>query len=248
MSISYVRPPTDAAGNKLSYEQRRAARRQAEAEKRAQQSKAPPARPDFYNQSYAERQRIRKAEEQGRQEAAVIAANQEAARKAADLAATPEHLRRPDNVWKRLIAEFQSQAFRPEIAKKIAEYQKRAEEEDRRIESIMAEKARRHSVETDPETVKAREHLASASQAAETEEERREWAKLSAMIDCGQAAEYWNQSAALTQARVTRLQVRLAEEAGKSAAQDAALQAAKAELDTAAQSADGAVKATEGAQ
>lgn len=225
--VSYYRPQTDAAGNKLSYEQRRAIRR-------AQgHTPTPPVVHEVSPLSYEERRQMRRAEESGRREAGCLAETREAERKAAELAATPEHSRRPDNVWRKLITEWTPRSYLPEVARKIAEYERRADAEDARIDAEMADKARRHAVEN-PETVKAREHLATASAAAATLEERNEWGRLSGLIDSGQADAYWDGAAALVAARLSRLQARQAEEADRKAAQDAAYDAARAAVDNAA--------------
>ena len=223
MGIHYVRPPTNVDGSRMSYEQRKAAR------KAQANPLAPPIviqRPD---QTYEQRKSSRKAEEQGRQEAVVIADAQEAARKAAELANTPEHLRRPRNVWRDLIDQWQGQAYRPEIAKKLDNYRLRAEKEDSRIDADMAERARRHAVETNPETIKAREHLATVSQGAD-DAERLELARLRGLIEAGGAADYWAQVQPLTQARLARLQERVAAETANRAEHDAEWEALQAEL------------------
>ena len=228
--IHYHKPQTDAAGNRLTYEQRRAIRRAQEAEKRASQTPETPTREPVYDMTFDERQGLRKAEELGRREAASIAEQQQASRKAAELAAIPEHLRRPANVWRDLIRVHQSQSYRPEIVRKIADYEKRAILEDSRLDALMAEKARRHAVESNPETVKAREHHLSASAGAETHEEKQEWARLSGLIEAGAANDYWNQAAPLMSARLAKLQERVSAEQAASLNQEAAEQAASEAL------------------
>jgi hypothetical protein len=226
--VSYYRPQTDAAGNKLSYEQRRQIRR-AQAH-----TPTPPVVHEVSPLSYDERRQMRRAEESGRREAGCLAETRETERKATELAATPEHLRRPENVWRKLITEWSPKSYLPDVARKIAEYERRADADDARIDAEMTERARRHAVESNPETAKAREHLATASAAADTPEERNEWARLAGLIDGGQADAYWDGAAALVSARLSRLQSRQAEEADKKAAQDAAYDAARADVDGAA--------------
>ena len=222
MSISYFRPPTNPDGTRMSYEQRRAARKALETPR---PKPTIMLRPDL---TYEQRRALRKAEEQGKREAESLAERQEAARREA--AQPPEHLRRPSNVWRDLIEQFRSQSFRPEIKAKIAKYEQLANVRDREIESEMAEKMRRYKVESNPETAKAREHLESASAGADPDEQR-EFARLRGLIEAGQAGAYWDEVRPILEARLNRIQERVQAGEATLAEQEAAFQATKTEAE-----------------
>ena len=79
----------------------------------------------------------------------------------------------------------------------------------------MADKLRRHEVESNPETQPAREHWEKASAGAETNEEREVFARLRGLIDGGAAASYWGQVAPIMQARLQKVQAAVIEQAAK---------------------------------
>ena len=227
--VFFIRPMYGADGSRMTYAERAATRRAQEAESRAQRT---PETPLQRGLSYEERRRLRKAEELGAAEAATLAQEQERARQAAELAATPTHLRRPRNVWLDLLATMEGHASQPGMTQRIAEYKRRAEVEDERIKNEMEDKARRFEVESNPETAKAREHLLALGPGAD-EAESHELARLAGLVEGGGAAEYWAQVAPLTQARLAKVQERAAEAAKARTVHDAEWEALQAELKTA---------------
>jgi len=198
----------------MSYEERARARRSADAKRQKQQ---PAPRADFFDLSSDERRAIRQAEKQGRDEAKQLAAIQEQAAKQAAIDATPEHLRRPENVFRKTIELLRPTAYRPDVARRMKQLERQANERDREIESEMAEKLRRYEVENNPETKPAREHWQSASADAETAEERIEWARLKGLVEAGAANRYWTEVQPIMQRRLERLEARIAEHAAKQA-------------------------------
>ena len=177
----------------------------------------PPNRIPFYDLPETERRAIRRAEEQGRLEGQQLANLQEAARQQAVIDATPPHLRRPDNIFTRLIAEWQSKAYRPDVAHKIKIYKEKEVEREREIEIEMADKLREFEVMNNSETKPAREHWEKANAAAESPEEKREWARLKGLIDGGGANQYWQQCQPLIEKRLAAIQQRMDEQIGKQA-------------------------------
>lgn len=120
----YYRPPTNPDGSKMTCAQRRAERRAANAERRAQQKQEPIGHDPIFDLPCDERRRLRRTEQQGRQEGEQRAAIEAKEQCRAEIAATPEHLRRPENVFSRLLSEWESKSYRPEIARKIRHYKK----------------------------------------------------------------------------------------------------------------------------
>lgn len=228
--MQYFQPQRDASGRVLTYQERAALRREKEALAPKEQ-RGPITRPDM---SYGDRAALRRAADRGKREGEVRAAQTESARKAAVLAATPATFRRPANVWRDLEAVWESQAYRPEIARKLADYRDRAEKEDARIDAEMAEKQRRFDVESNPETALCRAHLASASLGADTPEEKEAWARLAGLVEGGASAEYWDGSARLCAIRLEKSQAALAQHTAASAEQAAVTAAAQAAVDQAA--------------
>ncbi len=200
MSI-YYRPPTNP--NK-SYAERRAERQQQDAEQRAAQKNEPIGRDPFYSLSADQRRAIRRSEEQGHREGEQRAAIETQATMQAAIENTPQHLRRPENVYEHLIAEHENQSYRPDVANRIKRFKRLAAERAREIDREMADKLRRYEVETNPETKPAREHWERASASAETDEERQQWARLRGLIDGGGAAAYWDQVSPIMQARLQK--------------------------------------------
>jgi hypothetical protein len=105
-------------GTKMTYEQRAAARRAADAQ-RQRQKQEPAPRDPIFDLPEDQRRAIRQAEKQGREEARQLAAIQEAARKQAEIDATPEHLRRPENIFRKTIELLRPTAYRPDTARRI---------------------------------------------------------------------------------------------------------------------------------
>jgi hypothetical protein len=163
---TYYRPPTNIDGTRMTFAQRQAARAAADSER--QKKSESPARDPIYDLPFAERQAIREAEQRGREEARRLAAIEETAAKQAAIDATPEHLRRPENTFRKTIEMLRPTAYRPGVARRIKEYEQRAEERDREIEIEMAEKLHRYEGKKAPEAKPARAHWERASAAAET--------------------------------------------------------------------------------
>lgn len=201
----------------MSYEQRRAARRADDAERRAQQKNETPTRDSFYNLSYDERRNIRRSEEQGRREGAQRAAIEEQAKKQAELDAVPEHERRPRNQWRDLIELRKRDAWRKDVAHRIKIYEREARAEDERIDAIMAEKKKRHEVESHSEYARALGHFERASQGAESEQEREGFARLHGLIEGGDFAGYWRDCQPLMEQRLQRIREQVVEQAARQA-------------------------------
>lgn len=216
MSIMYCKPPTHN-GQKMTYQERRAERHAADAERRSQKKQEPIGREPIFELPCDERRRLRRAEQQGQVEGEQRAAIEERAKKQAEHDATPIHLRRPENIFSRLIAEWDSKSYRPDVARKIKNYRKLETQRGKEIDAEMAERLRQYDVENNPETESAREHWEKASAAVETEEERQEWARLKGLIEGGGAMDYWDQVAPIMQARLETIQAAIVEQAGRQA-------------------------------
>lgn len=206
MSIMYCKPPTNPDGSRKSYVQRRAERQQQDAERRLAQKGEPIIRDSIYNLPAHERSRLRHAEEQGRREGMERAAIEEAARKQVEYESIPEHLRRPENIFNRLIAEHEDFAYRPEVASRIKKFKKLAAEREKEIDAEMESKLRRYEAENNPETKPAFEHWERASASAETNEEKEQWARLKGLIDAGSADSYWDEVAPVMKAQLDKIQ------------------------------------------
>lgn len=224
MSIAYYRPPT------MSYKQRSAARRAADAER--QQQSAP--RTDFYDLPADQRRAIRRAAEQGKAEAQQLAKIEEQAKKQAEIDSTPEHERRPRNPWRDLIELRRPDAWRKEVAHRIKVYEKEARAEDERIDRLMEEKLKRHELESAPEYQRALEHWQRATLNADTNEQQ-ELARLKGMIDGGAASHYWDEVAPLMRGRLQKVQQRMEEQIGKQAIVVGESKAMAAELEAASE-------------
>lgn len=204
-------------GTRKTYAQRRAERRQQDAERRAQTDE-PITRDPIYNLPADERRRLRRAEEQGREEAKHLIAIEEREKMQAAIDATPEHLRRPKNIYHSLCAAHEQAAYRPDVAARIKRYRKLAAEREREIDLEMADKLRKYEAANNPETKPARNHWEKASAGAESEEEKREWARLHFLIEGGAANRYWSEVAPIMQARLHKMQKSWDEQIGKQAA------------------------------
>lgn len=215
MSISYVRPPCNPDGSRMSYAQRRAERKQQEAENHAAQ-KGEPTRAAIFDLPADERRRLRQAEEQGRREGEQRAAIEEQSRQQAEFDATPEHERRPRNQWRDLIEKRKPDAWRKDVAHRIKIYEREAKREDERIDALMAEQWKRHELESAPEYARALAHWDRASMNAESEAERQQFARLKGIID-GSPNQYWDEVAPIMQARYERAKSQLDEQIGKQA-------------------------------
>ena len=174
----------------------------------------PTARDPIYDLPLNQRRRLRRAEEQGRREGEQRAATTEQAAKEAALAQIPEWQTRPRNQWRDLIELRKPDAWRKDVAHRIKVYEKEAQIEDERIDRLMEEKQKRHELESAPEYAKALAHWERASANADAEE-RQEFARLRGLIDGGGAAHYWDQVMPLMQARLTKVQAAIIEQAGK---------------------------------
>lgn len=215
--VMYVRLPCNEDGSQKSYAQRRAERREQDAARRAAQKQETPTHEEFYAMSYEQRKAMRLAAEQGKVESRQLAAIEEATARQAAIDATPEHLRRPENIFTRLIAEWQSKSYRPDVAAKIKVYTEKEVGRDREIEAEMADKLRQYEVENNPETKPAREHWQKASAGAETDTERREWALLHGLIDGGAANRYWELAQPILERRLQSIEKKIVEHAGRQA-------------------------------
>ena len=163
-------------------------------------------RDPIYDLPAYERRRLRRAEEQGRREGMERNAIEEAARKKAEYESIPEHLRRPENIFNRLIAEHEDFSYRPDVANRIKKFKKLAVEREKEINAEMADKLRQYEVENNPETKPALEHWERANVSAETEEQKQEWARLKGLIDSGHASLYWDEVAPIMQSRLTEME------------------------------------------
>lgn len=213
----YYRPPTAPDGSKMTFAQRQAARRAADIEHRAAQKQEPPTRDPIFELPFADRQRLRRAEAQGRREGEQRAAVEERAKRQAEFDALPDHEKRPPNKWRQLIELRQKDVGRKDVARRIKVYEREAKIEDERIDAIMEERRKRHELESAPEYAKAIAHWESASANAESEEERQEWARLKGLIEGGGAMDYWGQVSPIIQARLERVQAAVVEQAGRQA-------------------------------
>jgi hypothetical protein len=218
--VMYVRLPTNPDGTQMNFKQRSAARRAADAERRAAEKHEAPTRDPFYDLPESERRAIRRSEEQGRVEARQLAETARQVKRQAEYDATPEHLRRPENIFTRLIAEWESKSYRPDVAAKIKAYREKEAQREREIGIEMADKLREFEVENNPETKPAREHWQKASAAADTDEERREWARLKGLIDGGAAGTYWQEAQPILERRLTLIGEKIVEHAGRQAPLD----------------------------
>jgi hypothetical protein len=201
----YVRLPTNEDGSQMSYTQRKAERQRQDAERRATQKNEPAARDPFYDLPESERRAIRRSEEQGRIAAQRLSAIESQAKRQAGIDGTPEHLRRPENIFTRLIAEWEGKSYRPDVAAKIKAYRKQEAQREKEIEIEMADKLRQYKVNNDPEVQRARAHLESARAGAEPQEQV-ELARLSGILSAGQSGAYWDSVAELMAARLRRIQ------------------------------------------
>lgn len=213
MSIIYSRLPCNEDGSRKLCAQRRAERRQQEAERHTEQ-RGEPTRDPFYDLTAEQRRRVRIAAEQGRREGVQRAAIEEKIRKQAEIDATPEHERRPRNPWRDLIEQWKGQEYRPEIKRKLAKYAIEAKKEDMRIDAMMAEAKRKYEIDNDPEVIRARAHLESARAGAEPEEAV-ELARLSGILSSGQSALYWDSATELMQKRLRRVQEQVSQHGQK---------------------------------
>ena len=204
-----------------SYSERAAERRAADAAKRdAQRAAEQTARAvEIDTRSYAERAQARRDEAFGRLQAEKIAEQEVREREAARLAALPDHARRPRNVWAELIEKWQSKSYDPAIRAKIDRYAELAKAEDLRIDAIVAEKRRKHQIETDPAVKRALEHCACASQFASGEDEKQDWNVARGLAEGGAVDAYWQLAFDLVGRAKEREAARLAAEADKLAAQ-----------------------------
>lgn len=206
--VMFVRLPTNEDGSRKSYAQRRAERRQQDAERRAQQKNEPPTHDAIYELPFDERRRLRRAEQQGRREGEQRAAMEAEAKRQAEFDALPVHEQRPVNSWRLLIEQWKSQEHRPEVRRKLEKYRIEAEREDARIDAMLAERKRQYEIDNDPEVQKARTHLESVQAGIETEEERNEFARLSGLLAAGQSGQYWTDVAPICQLRLRKMQER----------------------------------------
>jgi len=204
--VFFSRLPT--ADNNKTFAQRRA--------ERIQQG----ARDPIFDAHFEDRRKIRRAAEQGRIAGAQQAAAAEQKRKQAELESIPEHERRPRNQWLDLIELRQKDAWRKDVARRIKGYAVEAKREEKRIDSLMAEKARRHQLENSPEYSRALDHWQRASQGAESVEEQAAFAKLKGLIESGGAANYWAECQQLLEDRLRRIQAKMSDHSGRQAPLD----------------------------
>lgn len=217
MAIFYAKPLKNQDGTRMNYQQRRAARRTADAERRAQEKQEPITRESIYDLPYADRRGLRRAEAQGRREAEQRAVIEEASRKQAEYDALPDHEKRPRNPWLDLIELRKPDAWRKDVARRIKVYEREARLEDERIDSLMAERKKRHEVESSSEHAQALAHWERGHVAAESDEERQEWARLKSIVDA-YPNDYWHEVAPIMQGRLQKLQERWNEQLAKQAA------------------------------
>jgi hypothetical protein len=213
--LGYFRPERDPqTGRPLTYEERSA--------KRRQNYKPTPLPPVLTAPQMSDSQRstIREQVKQGHQEAQSLAAIQESARQAALDASIPEHERRPMNPWTRLIKEWQSQSFRPDVARKIKDYRRLEKIEEAKIDAIMDEKARVHAISTNPETIKARSLLATVAAGA-TPEEEIAIARCQGLIDAGVADAVFDAIQPIVESRLQRIRAAIVDQAERKSALDA---------------------------
>ena len=142
----YVRPPTRSTGEAMRYNERRAKRRAADAE-RPKQVNESPTRDSLYGVPYHERRAIRRAEQQGRREGEQLAVITEQAKRQAELDALPEHERRPPNHWRQLIEVRRPDAWRRDVGRRLKVYEREARMEDERIDALMEQRKKQHEME-----------------------------------------------------------------------------------------------------
>jgi hypothetical protein len=155
---------------------------------------------------YDQRAKQRRAEQQGREEGRRLARIAEQEKKKAELEATPEHERRPENIYRKMIEARKTDAWRKEVKPRLREYERLAKAEEARIDAEMADKQVRFELESSPEYAKALDHWQRASERAETPAEKAEWAKLKGFIEAGAFVAYYDGCAPIVQARLAKLQ------------------------------------------
>jgi hypothetical protein len=170
-----------------------------------------------YSLPYNERRRLRRAQEQGQKEAQHLVAIETRERAQAVIDATPEHLRRPENIYSRLVAAHEGKAYRPEIAARLRRFKRLETEREKEIDAEMEGKLRQFEIESNPETSLARQHWETASAGADSEQERQEWARLKGRIDGGAASSYWDEARAILDARLARIREKIVTQAAKQA-------------------------------
>jgi hypothetical protein len=195
--------------NQKPYDERAKERREE-----GKTKKSPVAQYERTGLTYTQRAKQRRAEEQGKAEAEKARKTQEATQRQVEIEATPARLRRPANVWTDLIAQWQGRGYDPAVRAKLREYKRREKEEDKKIDAEMAERERRHRIETDPKVKDALAHCALASQFA-TESEREQWAIAKGLAEGGAIDKYWALSKTLTEHAKDREQARLNGEADR---------------------------------
>ena len=110
----------------------------------------------------------------------------------------------PATPVRELIEMRKPDAWRKEVAQRIKMYEKEARAEDERIDTIMAEKQKRHELESAPEYARALAHWERVSMNADADEAI-ELARLKGVIEGGGgAARYWQEVHPLTEARLQK--------------------------------------------
>jgi len=213
----YYRPPTNQDGSRKSFTQRRAERRQQDTERRATQMQEPTDRDSIFNLPYHERRQLRRAERQGQYEAEQNRRIEEQTKRQAEIDALPEHEKRPGNPWRDLIELRKKDSWRKDVAQRIKVYEREARIEDERIDALMAEKKRRHELESDNEYAKALAHWERADQSAENEDERESLARLRGLIEGGDFGGYWQECQPLMESRLQRIREQMVEQAAEQA-------------------------------
>jgi hypothetical protein len=181
--------------------------------------------------SYEQRSAERRAAQQGRQEAVIVQQKEEAAAKQSRIDHTPPHLRRRENTFRKLIEELQSKAYRPDVQRRLADLELRAAARDREIDREMEEKKRQYEIESNPETVKAREHWLIAAENCE-DGERTEFARLRGLIEGGGASQYWKEVSTLIENRRTRISAAIEADKAEHAIADEKQRGLQAQLET----------------
>jgi len=195
--------------------------------------------------TYDQRATQRRAEEQGRRAAEKTHLEEEEAARKKTLAETPEHLRRPRNVWTDLIAQWQGREYDPSVRAKLKEYRRREKKREKEIDLEMEEKERKHRIETDQKVIDALKHCGLASQFA-TDDEREHWAVARGLAEGGALEKYWEAARVLTEKAREREQARLNTEADKLGELKKQHDEASARLDAALESARQALAAAGG--
>jgi hypothetical protein len=151
--------------------------------------------------TYEQRRALRAAARLG--EAQAKAHAEAAGRAAKKLIAdnTPNHLKRPDNPYLRLAAEWKDSP-RPEAARRVAEYTKMAKQFDSETDREVIVKLARFEASQDPEYARARDHHQRLCEAA-APGEAEELARLGAIAETAPAM-YWDACSALVTARVAK--------------------------------------------